>query len=87
MSKLKTKNIKTVSEVQQIVGTNIRNKCMKDKINIMNLSEEVGMSYEYMRHIVSEGGRKSLSFYSMYKIALALNISMDELCGGLFEKK
>lgn len=77
------KKLKTREEVQEIIGKNIRNKCQKDKINIMGLSEEVGMSYEYMRHIVSKGGKKGLSFYSMYKIASALDMSIDELCLGL----
>lgn len=80
------KEVKSIDEVQQIVGNNIRSKCRKEKINIMNLSEEIGMSYEYLRHIVSRGGKKNLSFYSMYKIALMLDMSMDELCEGLFKK-
>ena len=80
------KKVKTVDEVQYIVGTNIRKKCKNDNINIMNLSEEIGMSYEYLRHIVSQGGKKSLSFYSMYKIAIMLDMKMDELCEGLFNK-
>lgn len=75
--------LKTKEEVQEIIGKNIRNKCQNDKVNIMDLSEEVGMSYEYMRHIVSKGGKKGLSFYSMYKIASALDMSIDELCLGL----
>ena len=80
------KQIKSIDEVQNIVGMNIRNKCKKNNINIMNLSEEIGMSYEYLRHIVSKGGKKNLSFYSMYKIALMLDMTMDELCEGLFKK-
>lgn len=80
------KNVKSIDEVQNIIGNNIRKKCRNDNINIMNLSEEIGMSYEYLRHIVSKGGKKSLSFYSMYKIALMLDMSMDELCEGLFNK-
>lgn len=80
------KVLKSMDEVQYIVGTNIRKKCKKDKINIMELSEEIGMSYEYLRHIVSKGGKKNLSFYSMYKIAFMLNMSMDELCEGIFDE-
>ena len=53
----------------------------------MEFSEEIGISYEYLRHIVSVGGQKSLSFYSMYKIAKVLGISMDELCKGILEDK
>ena len=80
------KGLKSIDEVQQIVGNNIRIKCKNDKINLMNLAEEIGMSYEYLRHIVSRNGKKNLSFYSMYKIALMLDMTMDELCEGLFEK-
>lgn len=80
------KEMKSIDEVQHIIGNNIRNKCKSDKVNIMNLSEDIGMSYEYLRHIVSKGGKKSLSFYSMYKIALMLDMTMDELCEGLFDK-
>ena len=82
----KVKEIKPIDEVQNIVGANIRKKCKEDNINIMNLSEEIGMSYEYLRHIVSRRGKKNLSFYSMYKIALMLDMTMDELCEGLFKK-
>ena len=80
------KEIKKVDEVQNIVGANIRKKCKEDNINLMNLSEEIGMSYEYLRHIVSRGGKKNLSFYSMYKIALMIDMTMDELFEGLFSK-
>ena len=80
------KEVKSINDVQHIVGNNIRNKCKNDKINIMNLSENIGMSYEYLRHIVSKGGKKNLSFYSIYKIAIMLDMTMDELCEGLFEK-
>ena len=78
-------NFKTRDDVQYIVGTNLR-KAVKDKnINLMEFSEEIDISYEYLRHIVSPGGQKSLSFYSMYKIAKVLGVSMDELCEGIFE--
>ena len=78
-------NFKTRDDVQYIVGTNLR-KVVKDKnINLMEFSEEIDISYEYLRHIVSVGGQKSLSFYSMYKIAKVLGVSMDELCEGIFD--
>lgn len=80
------KEFKSIDDIQYIIGTNIRNKCKSDKINIMKLAEEIGMSYEYLRHIVSTGGKKNLSFYSMYKIATILDMTMDELCEGVFDK-
>lgn len=80
------KVFKSIDDVQYIVGTNIRKKCKQNGINIMHLAEDIGMSYEYLRHIVSTGGKKSLSFYSMYKIAVMLDMTMDELCEGILEK-
>ena len=81
------KKFKTKDDIQYIVGTNVRKVCKDKNINMMEFSEEVDISYEYLRHIVSLGGQKSLSFYSMYKIAKVLGISMDELCKGIFDYK
>ena len=78
---------KSKDDVQYIVGSNVRTICKDKNINLMEFSEEIGISYEYLRHIVSVGGQKSLSFYSMYKIAKVLDISMDELCKGILEDK
>ena len=78
---------KTKNDVQYIVGTNIRKICKDKKVNLMKFSEDVDISYEYLRHIVSLGGQKSLSFYSMYKIAKMLGVTMDELCSGILEEK
>lgn len=81
------KKFKTKNDVQYIVGTNIRKICKDKKVNLMKFSEDVDISYEYLRHIVSLGGQKSLSFYSMYKIAKMLGVTMDELCSGILEEK
>lgn len=77
---------KTRDDVQYIVGTNVRKMCKEKKINLMEFAEEIDISYEYLRHIVSIGGQKSLSFYSMYKIAKILGVSMDDLCEGIFDE-
>ena len=76
---------KSRDEVQYIIGSNIRRICKNKDIKLMDFSYDVDISYEYLRHIVSTGGQKNLSFYSMYKIAKSLDISMDELCKGIFE--
>ena len=57
---------KTRDDIQYIIGNNVRTICKNNNINLMDFSEEIGISYEYLRHIVSIGGQKSLSFYSMY---------------------
>ena len=66
-------------ELQKIVGGNIRKIAYQKNINLMKLSEEVDMSYEYLRNIVSPNGKKQLSFYSIYKFSVALNTTIDEL--------
>lgn len=81
----KLTNFKTKEDVQYIVGSNVRKMCKEKHINMMEFSEEIDISYEYVRHIVSPGGQKSLSFYSMYKIAKILGVSMDDLCKGIFD--
>jgi len=81
------KMFKSIDDIQYIVGMNIRNKCKKDKISLMKLAEDVDMSYEYLRHIVSKNGQKNLSFYSMYKLASLLDMTMDEMCDGIFDEK
>ena len=80
-------DFKSKEDVQYIVGTNVRKVCREKDINLMEFSEEIDISYEYLRHIVSLGGQKSLSFYSMYKIAKVLGISMDQMCKGIFDDK
>ena len=80
-------NFKTKEDVQYIVGSNVRKVCKEKEVNLMEFSEEIDISYEYLRHIVSPGGQKSLSFYSMYKIAKVLGVTMDELCEGIFDDK
>ena len=82
-----TIKFKSKDDVQYIVGANLRKVCKEKNINLMEFSEEIDISYEYLRHIVSIGGQKSLSFYSMYKIAKVLGVTMDELCEGIFEDK
>ncbi|MDO4962864.1 MAG: helix-turn-helix transcriptional regulator [bacterium] len=83
----KTGSFKSKQDVQYIVGCNVRKICKEKDVNLMEFSEEIDISYEYLRHIVSIGGKKSLSFYSMYKIAKILGITMDELCSGIFDDK
>ena len=80
-----TKLFKSKDDIQYIVGLNVRKVCKEKNINLMEFSEEIDILYEYLRHIVSTVGQKSLSFYSMYKIAKILGVTMDELCECIFE--
>lgn len=66
-------------ELQKIIGGNIRRIAYQKNINLMKLSEEIDMSYEYLRSIVSPKGKKQLSFYSLYKFSVVLDTTLDEL--------
>lgn len=81
----KVNDFKSKDDLQYIVGTNVRKMCKDKNINLMEFAEEIDISYEYLRHIVSVGGKKSLSFYSMYKIAKTLGVTMDKMCEGIFD--
>jgi transcriptional regulator with XRE-family HTH domain len=43
------------------------------------LAEEANISYDFMRRIESSAGQCGFSVYTLYKIAIALNVSVDEL--------
>ena len=81
MEKIDKKNIDCLpkEELQNIVGGNIRKICKEKRINMMKLAEEVDMSYEYLRQIVSPNGKKQLSFYSIYKFSKLLDTTIDDL--------
>ncbi len=66
-------------ELQKIIGGNIRKIAYEKNVNLMKLAEKVDISYEYLRHIVSLKGHKSLSLYSVYKFSVALDTTFDEL--------
>jgi transcriptional regulator with XRE-family HTH domain len=61
------------------IGNNIKIICREKNINMMRLAEDVDMSYEYLRQIVSPKGKKQLSFYSIYKFSIFLDTPIDEL--------
>lgn len=76
---INNKNILEKEDLLNIVGGNIKRICKDKGINMMKLSEEVGMSYEYLRQIVSKKGKKQLSFYSIYKFSVLLDTDIDKL--------
>lgn len=71
--------ILTKNELLYIVGGNIKKICKEKNINMMQLSEQVNISYEYLRQIVSPKGKKQLSFYSIYKFSIFLDCEIDKL--------
>lgn len=65
-------------ELQVIVCNNIkkyRNQC---GLTQLELSEQIGISHEYLRQLESNKGQKDFTFYTLYKISLALKVPMDD---------
>ena len=75
----KKEKILEKEELLNNVSKNIKKICKDKKISMMQLSEEIDMSYEYLRQIVSPKGKKQLSFYSIYKLSIILDVTIDQL--------
>ena len=75
----KKEKILEKEELINNVSKNIKKICKDKKISMMQLSEEIDMSYEYLRQIVSPKGKKQLSFYSIYKLSIILDVTIDQL--------
>lgn len=66
-------------ELLNNISKNIKKTCKEKHISMMQLAEEIDMSYEYLRQVVSPKGKKQLSFYSIYKLSVILGITIDQL--------
>ena len=55
-------------------------RCRKEKgLTSAQLAEAVGLSHDFIRQIESEKTRYNFSVETLYKIAVALEISLDKL--------
>ncbi|NLO85830.1 MAG: helix-turn-helix transcriptional regulator [Clostridiales bacterium] len=64
-------------ELYIIVCDNIkkyRNEC---GLTQLQLSEEIEISHEYLRQLESQKGQKDFTFYTLYKISMALKTPID----------
>lgn len=57
------------------------------KITQEKLAETAGISNDFMRRIESTSGTCGLSVYTLFRIAVALNVSVDELMEFKIEEK
>ena len=53
---------------------------------MMNLSEDIGMSYEYLRHIVSRGGKKNWIYVKFLDTIFCQNLPYLNLFQFPFDK-
>ena len=65
-------------ELHMVVCSNIKKYRMQRGLTQQELSERIGMSHEYLRQLESNKGQKDFTFYSLYKISIALKIPMDD---------
>lgn len=61
------------------IACNIKKYRKEANITQAELSERVGVSHEFIRRIESKKGVKTFSVETLYKIALALDISVGKL--------
>ena len=61
------------------IRRNIKHYRTQQGITASQLAEKAGLGHDYLRQIESEKDRHHVSLVSLYKISMALNVSMDAL--------
>lgn len=61
------------------ISFNIKKYRKMRKYTQEELAESAEISYDFMRRIESTSGTCGFSVYTLYKLALALNVGVDEL--------
>lgn len=67
------------NNLYELIALNIKKYRVLAGITQAELSERVGVSHEFIRRIESKKGAKTFSVDTLYKISLALNISIAKL--------
>lgn len=66
-------------DLYEAIAANIKRYRKSANITQAELSERVGVSHEFIRRIESKKGTKTFSVDTLYKISLALDISISKL--------
>ena len=66
-------------DLYEAIAANIKKYRKEANITQAELSERVGVSHEFIRRIESKKGTITFSVDSLYKISLALDISISKL--------
>lgn len=61
------------------ISLNIKKYRKLRKLTQEELAEQADISYDFMRRIESSQGKCGFSVLTLYKLAIALNVSVDEL--------
>jgi len=67
----------TKDDLHKTVCKNIKKKRLAAGMTQEELSERINLSHEYLRQLESEKGQKDFSFYTLYKISMVLDVTLD----------
>lgn len=76
----KKKREKEFKELRNKVSYNIKRVRKIRNYTQEELAEIADISYDFMRRIESSEGECGFSVFTLYRLAIALNVSIDELC-------
>lgn len=65
--------------IYDTIRKNIKIYRNREGLTSEQLSEKIGLSHEFIRHIESEKIGKNFSVDTLYKISVVLNVSLDKL--------
>ena len=61
-----------------IIRKNVKKYRVQQGMTAAQLAEKAGLGHDYLRQIESEKDRHHVSLISLYKISVALHVSMDD---------
>lgn len=76
---IKVNKIEFDNNIYDTIRKNIRKYRKERKITSAELAEMVGLSHEFIRQIQSDKAAYNFSVETLYKISVALNVSLDDL--------
>lgn len=62
-----------------VIRKNVKKYRVQQGMTAAQLAEKAGLGHDYLRQIESEKDRHHVSLISLYKISVALHVSMDAL--------
>lgn len=64
--------------IREVVCKNVKKYRKEKNIRLMDLSEAINVTPDYIRRMESDRGIKNISLTTLYKIATVLDVSMDK---------
>ena len=73
------KQVEFDNNIYDTIRKNIRKYRKERNVTSAELAEMVGLSHEFIRQIQSDKAAYNFSVETLYKISVALNVSLDDL--------